>query len=498
MVEINKELSPDRIREEYWETRLSRYETCRKPAGGNTERYALLIGLAVPIVLFFLGLKTMAIVAASVFAIITVGSLLSPRFKLGLKSAAKWLSIKVGTLLTWLFLAPIYVLGFSFVRFMQWVGRDDRLFIRTGKQERSMWLSADLAERKSGSEKSMFCTERLPMRRFGLAKWALLLLVLLVLGEVFLRSKGYDKPLLYMNDVYAGYRIQPNQHVRWEGGEVFINNYGMRNRYDVEVTKPADTFRVLLVGDSTLYGNDDLAQDVIYSERLEKLLSGLVPGRRVEVLNLGVNGAGPHQNLGALQRYPHAFGSDVVLGCFPLGDVYRAKQDMTLSRWQMNRPRLAWETAVIYYLPVVRASLNNRNTYKTVENPQYDPRELLEDGTSAYGDFVTKAKSAGSESWLEILPQLFAGVDADAGVITTAAYQSDFDYFTSEMTKKNINVYLPLDVFKGAGKTANVWHDLAHMGPQGHQYYAEYLCRQIVSHSEKWQAFQTMPKEEKP
>ena len=328
-------------------------------------------------------------------------------------------------------------------------------------------------------------------------KFAVLGLLVFLGGEVFLRSKGYHKPLLYMNDVYAGYRIQPNQHVCWEGGEVFINNHGMRNRYDINEEKPDETFRVLLIGDSTLYGNDDLPQDVIYSERLEKLLSADAGGRRVEVLNWGVNAAGPDQNYGMLRRYPHAFSSDIVLVCVPLLDVYRPKQDITLSRRQMNRPYLAWETVAVYYLPEFRAWFNKRTTYKTVSNPTFDSQELMEEGIKAYISLVKTAESSGSESWIEILPQIFAGIDADKGQITNGDYLQVWEYLQRETSTNGIIAYLPLAVFKGKGKASDVWHDPAHLGPQGHKYYADYLFRQIEKNSSKWNTFKNISKEGK-
>ena len=87
------------------------------------------------------------------------------------------------------------------------------------------------------------------------------------------------------------WRFKPNQVLA--DPEVYrrpvrINNQGFRGA-DFALAKPAGTFRILCLGDSTTFGWS-VADDETYPFQLEKLLRERYPGRPVQVLNLGVTG----------------------------------------------------------------------------------------------------------------------------------------------------------------------------------------------------------------
>ena len=99
-----------------------------------------------------------------------------------------------------------------------------------------------------------------------------LVTVLFLLGEIVLRFAGYGNPLLYIAPPEIGYLISPNQSIQRPGGLVRINQYGMRSD-DVPDIKEKGAYRILLIGDSTLYGGSYLDQTEIYSERLKEILN---------------------------------------------------------------------------------------------------------------------------------------------------------------------------------------------------------------------------------
>ena len=150
-------LSSEQLVERDWEMRLSGYENARNGKGGSfLQKLGLLVGICMPFILYALHLKSIAVVAALIFCVIVGGSLLSLAFKSMLEKAAAWLSKAVGTGMTWLLLAPIYWIGFSFVRFLQWIAREDRMLLKSGASKRSMWLQADLQERKAACDLRMY------------------------------------------------------------------------------------------------------------------------------------------------------------------------------------------------------------------------------------------------------------------------------------------------------------------------------------------------------
>ncbi len=94
---------------------------------------------------------------------------------------------------------------------------------------------------------------------------------------------------------------------------VQINSRGLRDR-EVAIPKPAQTFRLLVLGDSIVEGSQ-VALDQTLPKQLEQLLGG-GPGRPLEAINAGNAGFGTAQELLFLQHDGPAYGPDVVVLVF--------------------------------------------------------------------------------------------------------------------------------------------------------------------------------------
>lgn len=68
---------------------------------------------------------------------------------------------------------------------------------------------------------------------------------------------------------------------------VKTNNLGLRNSYDISQQKPADTFRILAIGDSFTFG-PYVANNETWPARLEEFLRQNHPDKKIEVLNAGI------------------------------------------------------------------------------------------------------------------------------------------------------------------------------------------------------------------
>ena len=127
---------------------------------------------------------------------------------------------------------------------------------------------------------------------------------------------GFGNPIVYRVDPRVGYYPAPDQDVHRYGGEIHINAFGMRSR-DVTAEKPADTFRILMLGDSTLYGGSYIDQSQTLCQPLGRLLNqklSVLPNspRQVEVLCMGVNGWGPQHELAYVKEFG-LFQADLVM-----------------------------------------------------------------------------------------------------------------------------------------------------------------------------------------
>src|SRR5918912_279301 len=122
----------------------------------------------------------------------------------------------------------------------------------------------------------------------------------LLIFELFLRAVGYTYPVFYQPDEVRGYSLKPGMEgwYRKEGAAfVRINSDGLRDR-EHSKEKPADVLRVAVVGDSYAEAFQ-VEQDKAFWSVMEKRLQECpaLAGRRVEVINFGVSGYGPTQEL---------------------------------------------------------------------------------------------------------------------------------------------------------------------------------------------------------
>lgn len=114
----------------------------------------------------------------------------------------------------------------------------------------------------------------------------------------------------------VGYRFIPGlrARVRHEGGGYLVrcNAAGLRCEHEVTAEKPADTVRVVVVGDSYTAG-DGVSNAFRYSDVLEQRLLASFGGRGVQVLNFGLPGSGTDQQLLALRELGRGIDYDVLL-----------------------------------------------------------------------------------------------------------------------------------------------------------------------------------------
>jgi lysophospholipase L1-like esterase len=112
-------------------------------------------------------------------------------------------------------------------------------------------------------------------------------------SNVYLTSTvAFDKDL--------GWRLRPGTY--WTKApntfrkhRIYINEYNLRNR-DMTETAGPDTTRIIVLGDSFVFGKA-VAEEDIFARRLETLLNGTSRGKVYEIVNAGVPGYGSAQEL---------------------------------------------------------------------------------------------------------------------------------------------------------------------------------------------------------
>ena len=101
--------------------------------------------------------------------------------------------------------------------------------------------------------------------------------------------------------------------------EIQLNAQGFRE-VELPEAKPPATFRIVCIGDSWTFGANVAATDA-YPRRLAALLASAYPGRRFEVLNLGVLGYTSFQGRRLLERTALGLAPDLVIAGYAMNDA---------------------------------------------------------------------------------------------------------------------------------------------------------------------------------
>jgi hypothetical protein len=158
-----------------------------------------------------------------------------------------------------------------------------------------------------------------PRLRKFLPKLILIFLGLLFgagIAEIALRLYGYTYPEFYELDQIRGYGLRPGAEgvYRKEGRSyVRINSDGLRDQ-EYPLTKPANTLRIALIGDSYCEALAVPQEQAFWSVMKEKLGEcDAASGRAIEIINFGVSGYGTAQELLTLRDKVWKYSPDVVM-----------------------------------------------------------------------------------------------------------------------------------------------------------------------------------------
>lgn len=164
------------------------------------------------------------------------------------------------------------------------------------------------------------------MRRFIVVTIPALLIatvVAMLAIEVWVRWRWDDRrgmPGFYISDPELGQRLAPGYDGWFAGVPVQINSLGFRDTREYALAKAANTFRILVFGDSVTFGHGALS-DTTYPYLLEQRLKRWRPEVDWQVWNLGVPGYNTRQELAYLERVGPRYQPDLVIIGFYENDL---------------------------------------------------------------------------------------------------------------------------------------------------------------------------------
>ncbi len=150
------------------------------------------------------------------------------------------------------------------------------------------------------------------------------MLVALLIAEVALRISGFTYFNPYIADADVGYSLRPNTEGWWtrEGRTyITINSAGFRDR-EHPVAKPANTFRIAILGDSFAEALQVPLEKTFWSV-IEEKAQTCSRAPKIEVLNFGISGFSTARELILLQKRVWQYSPDLIVLLFTPGNDIR-------------------------------------------------------------------------------------------------------------------------------------------------------------------------------
>lgn len=461
--------SPEQLKSPNWHSLLESSDT-----GRWRSLVELAIPLAVVVIFWSLGWQVMAMVVAGIALLLVILRQLAPAMRVRVDRVITQFAEWLGAIASVVLLAVPFFLVMPWIRLWNYCAGRDVLRLRN-QDLPSAWLAADEESRRTRCIQRMFCSERLERKGFSLPVLLGLLGMFLVAAEVGLRIYGMGSPILFVQDPDIGYYPMPNQTARYPGRTVRINQLSMRAEA-VQLPKPADRVRVLLIGDSTLAGTK-VSNEELYTYHLQQLLNRKAGRDAFEVLNLGVNAWGPLHEAAFIEKFG-TFDADIAIICGPIANCFRPKYGLERLPFSPSThpPKLALEHVVYELMWRVREQVLGPPPWALPGSHQDRQAEI---GTQGYLKLGRLFQLAGCEVHMEMLPArsvtLGQGDDPHG--------KRFFTHIEAEMATIGVSPRCAGAIFRNEVNREEIYHDGVHFDVRGHQLYASYLADQLISHS---------------
>jgi len=195
----------------------------------------------------------------------------------------------------------------------------------------------------------------------------------------------------------------PNRSAFLMGVQVSINSHGLRDR-EYSEAKPPDTFRIVMLGDSTTLGWGDPEEQTIPKILERNLNRSGVPGyRSCEVLNAGVGNYDTVQEVEHYRLFDRTFHPDLVILDYFINDA----EPVPIERHTAILGRSYLAAFVISRYQTFLQFAGFRPAWKDYYAGLYgDGRPGLVAAEEALSDLVSTTRADGTGLLITILPEL--------------------------------------------------------------------------------------------
>ena len=316
---------------------------------------------------------------------------------------------------------------------------------------------------------------------------------------------------LFMDDPAIGYRLRPGAQTRFTTSEfsasIAINDQGVRDERPIG-PKPRGERRIVVLGDSLVL-SVLVDPELTFTALLEQRLNTTAPaGQRYRVINAGVQGYGPIEELLFFRTVVRHFEPDVVLvGLFVGNDAEEAvisepklrgdqrpltesvREDMVVGLRRLVRRSMVLQvlrlraTAVAERLRPRRMALEPPlQSYAASPAPRI--ARGIEITTRTVDEIAAEAAAVGARTGILLMPARFQVDDADYGRLREIVRQAGGELIRDAATERFSDAFrsLPLpwlDLLPALRRALPGPHlfylETVHFTPRGHEVVAEAL-----------------------
>ena len=359
--------------------------------------------------------------------------------------------------------------------------------------------------------------------RHRVRRVALFLIILILQFFVFeaaLRTWGSSEAApafqgLFTGDPAAGYRLQPGARVRFTTSEsdatISINSAGVRDEEEIGAKPPGEK-RIAILGDSLVLSVQvPFAQT--FGEQLEQRLNASGTSQtRYRVINAGVQGYGPVEELLFYRNVVRQLQPDLVLVTVFVGNdaeealasqpkLAPGGASQILRESIVTRLRRTVRRSMVLQilrLRFVAATDRFRGLKERPEPPLQSyaarPAERIPRGMTlardAIAEIAAEAERAGARTAIVLMPARFQVDDADYGRLKEAVASAGGELvrdgaterFSNELSGLRLPITDLLPALRGALPGPDLFfQENVHLTPRGHVVVADHLARFLMA-----------------
>jgi len=241
-------------------------------------------------------------------------------------------------------------------------------------------------------------------------------------------------------------QILPNQ----DNKTIHINNFGMRGP-DITQDKPDDTYRIFIIGGSTVYGSGSTSDKTTIPGFLQDKIDKTMIGQKVQVINAGIMGSTSIEEVFRIKNDLINFNPDLIILYHGVNDASSPWERYTdysnfntlpekkiLTFFQIYLPEYKTPINALYFLERIKEGASGNSNNNSIET--HYKLEHMSERSALWHDRIKDVCEFGNEHGFKTMLIL----QPTLGTGNKPLVEYEHNYYLSIGGEKNTEIY---DIF---------------------------------------------------